>query len=209
MKTVRFRSAHFGFTLIELLVVISIIAILASLAFTGVKGALLSARKVQAKNDMAQISSAITAYYTEYGKYPVDAAITTDAGAVYGTSSLSNAQVINVLRYDTSSTTTMTAAQKALNPRQIKFLEVAPKVGQKACVEQATGNWFDPWGSQYLIFIDADYGGEIDASKIGCSTTVQIGAGVASVGYYFVKNSLPVSGVPPTTFDKSYLISWQ
>src|SRR6266487_1220592 len=70
-----------AFTLIELLVVISIIAILIGLLFPALRGVQEQARRTQAKNDLAQIVTAINAYYTEYGKYPVDlpAGNTTDA----------------------------------------------------------------------------------------------------------------------------------
>jgi prepilin-type N-terminal cleavage/methylation domain-containing protein len=54
-----------AFTLIELLVVISIIAILASLAFPAIGGAMDSARKTTAKNSAVQIANAVVAYETE------------------------------------------------------------------------------------------------------------------------------------------------
>ncbi|MEI6562468.1 MAG: prepilin-type N-terminal cleavage/methylation domain-containing protein [Verrucomicrobiota bacterium] len=202
MKTASSRLSRFAFTLIELLVVISIIAILASLTFSGVQTALLSAKKVQARNDMSQIAIGVTSYYTEYGRYPIDSAtVTTDDKAVYGNGT-DNSAIINVLRCVTSGTT--------LNPRQIQFLQ--PKVlttgsAVKGCVG-STGNWYDPWGAQYIIFIDADYAGDINATAVG-SGTVQIGVGVASVGYYFVKNNLAPGGALPSTYDKTYLLSWQ
>src|SRR6266513_2474218 len=68
-----------AFTLIELLVVISIIAILIGLLFPAFKGVQDQARKVQTKNDLTQIVTAVNAFYTEYGRYPVSSTITTDA----------------------------------------------------------------------------------------------------------------------------------
>ena len=59
-----------AFTLIELLVVISIIAILIGLLFPAFKGVQDQAKKVQTKNDLTQIVTAVTAFYTEYGQYP-------------------------------------------------------------------------------------------------------------------------------------------
>ena len=53
----RFASNASAFTLIELLVVISIIAILASLAFPAVGGAMDSAKKTTAKNAAEQIAN--------------------------------------------------------------------------------------------------------------------------------------------------------
>src|SRR6184192_3423689 len=60
-----------AFTLIELLVVIAIIAVLLGLTFPAFQGVLERAKKVQAKNDLTQIVTAVNAFYTEYGKYPL------------------------------------------------------------------------------------------------------------------------------------------
>src|SRR4051812_43446348 len=62
------RSA--AFTLIELLTVIAIIAILMGILFPVINNVKENAKKVQAKNDVTQIVTAVKAYYTEYGKYP-------------------------------------------------------------------------------------------------------------------------------------------
>src|SRR6266567_300636 len=53
-----------AFTLIELLVVIAIIAVLLGLAFPAFQGVLDRAKKVQAKNDVTQIVTAVNAFYT-------------------------------------------------------------------------------------------------------------------------------------------------
>src|SRR5438067_4600018 len=71
-----------GFTIIELRVVIAIIAVLLGLAFPVFQEVLDRAKKVQAKNDVTQIVTAVNAFYTEYGKYPTPA--TTDTTATYG-----------------------------------------------------------------------------------------------------------------------------
>ena len=71
------HSGERAFTLIELLVVIAIIIILAGLLFAGLRGAQEQARRTQAKNDLTQIVTAVNAFYTEYGKYPLVAADTT------------------------------------------------------------------------------------------------------------------------------------
>src|SRR5438552_10278967 len=60
-----------AFTLVELLVVIAIIAVLLGLVFPVFQGVLDRAKKVQAKNDLTQIVTAVNAFYTEYGKYPI------------------------------------------------------------------------------------------------------------------------------------------
>src|SRR3954465_3132550 len=82
-KFLRAWGAH-AFTLIELLVVIVIIAVLAGLAFPVFQSIQNSAKKTQAKNDLTQIVTAVNAFYTEYGKYP----IATDDTSISPTSDL-------------------------------------------------------------------------------------------------------------------------
>src|SRR6266404_103237 len=60
-----------GFTLIELMVVILVIATLVALLVPAASRTLDRAKSAQAKNDVTQIVTAVNAYYTEYGKYPV------------------------------------------------------------------------------------------------------------------------------------------
>src|SRR5712664_2384387 len=60
-----------AFTLIELLVVIAIIAILIGLLFPAFSAVQNQAKRTQAKNDLTQIVTAVNAYYTDYGKYPI------------------------------------------------------------------------------------------------------------------------------------------
>jgi len=121
-----------GFTLIELLVVISIIAVLAGLAFPAVNGALDSARKARAASDVSQIATAVVAYETEYGKLPT----------------LSGNSV------DTTFLATLTG-NSTDNPRRIVFLEVSEwKKGKGGT--NASG-FCDPWDSSsvYQIAIDS------------------------------------------------------
>ncbi len=170
-----------AFTLIELLVVISIIAILIGLLFPALRGVQEQARRTQAKNDLAQIVTAINAYYTEYGKYPVDlpAGNTTDAYFGSGTtppgatSRGTNDWLFDVLRANTSSTKTSantcpgTNLVTCLNPRQIVFIS-PPYVKVPATpisgigTTTGAGQWFDPWGTPYAIEVDGNYNNQID-----------------------------------------------
>src|SRR5947207_13108354 len=98
-----------GFTLIELLIVIGIIAILIGLLFPAFKGVQDQARRTQAKNDLTQIVTAVNAFYTEYGKYPL---VTDD------TPIANNSDLFYTLRAVASGANT----GNAVNARQIVFI---------------------------------------------------------------------------------------
>src|SRR5881398_3288867 len=85
-----------GFTLSELLIVIAISVILMGLLFPAFKGVQDQAKKTQAKNDLTQLVTAVNAYYTEYGKYPLSAGAAADTS--YGSGGTGNDQLLNELR---------------------------------------------------------------------------------------------------------------
>src|SRR5437868_8288931 len=87
-----------GFTLLELMVVIAIVAVLAGLMFPAVQSVLERAKKVQAKNDLTQIVTAINAFYTEYGKYPLPAAAGGDGYKCGATTGTTSKDILNPLR---------------------------------------------------------------------------------------------------------------
>ena len=159
-----------AFTLIELLVVIAIIAVLAGLAFPVLNGVMARAKKTQAKNDTVQIVTAVNAFYTEYGRYPVtvpsgnttDASVGSGAAPSGATAYGNNSVVLNVLRSNTRGSDAATVA--TLNPRQIVFLSV-PDVkaasNPRAGVTSPAGVFYDPWGSQYHVVIDTNYDNEL------------------------------------------------
>ena len=136
-------SSRRGFTLIELLVVISILAILMGLLFPAVTGAMESAKKAQARNDATQIATALTGYFTEYGRFPE------------GTSEGANANVPDVM--DTLSGKNSNGA----NPREMVFLEIPrAKAGNNGRVD-GNGPYKDPWGQDYIVRVDADYDNKV------------------------------------------------
>jgi prepilin-type N-terminal cleavage/methylation domain-containing protein len=205
-----------AFTLIEMTVVILIIATLAALLVTASSGVFDRARKVQAKNDVTQIVTAINAYYTEYGRYPVN--ITNPANdAFFGTGATpagctpygTNDVLLDVLRSRIAS---------ALNDRQIVFLSpggakntVPPKGGIAA-----DNGYYDPWGSQYAIVIDTNYDNTI--SNPYSDSTNPIRQGV--IAYSYGKNGAlgggpklnasfgDESGTPGTFKSSSDILSW-
>lgn len=142
-----------GFTLLELMVVIAIVVVLAGFLLPAVQSVLERAKKVQAKNDVTQIVTAMNAFYTEYGRYPTIA--TTDAAATYGGSTSSKALFDELRAKNISST--------ALNSRQIIFIS-PPEDGTLANPKGkigTDGQFHDPWGSAYGISIDADYDNQV------------------------------------------------
>ena len=141
-----------AFTLIELLVVIVIIAVLMGIAFPVFSSIQNQARKTQAKNDVTQIVTAVNAFYTEYGKYPVPSTATNDGYSVGDGTTLSKA-MFDALR----------GLDPALNPRQIVFISPAEDTSQASPKGKlgSDGQFHDPWSSPYSIRIDADYDNKV------------------------------------------------
>jgi prepilin-type N-terminal cleavage/methylation domain-containing protein len=141
-----------AFTLIELLVVIAIIVVLIGLLFPTFQGIQNQAKKTQAKNDLMQIVTAINAYYTEYGKYPV----VTDDTPIANTGDL-----FHTLRaIDSGSANKSDAA----NPRKIAFLNIPDARDQnspRSGIRTSDGEWYDPWGAPYKVAIDGTYDNQI------------------------------------------------
>ena len=71
MKNAYHNCRKSGFTLIEILVVMAIIGILAGLLFPGVSAAMNSAKKARTGNVCHQLKNSISAYFTEYRRYPL------------------------------------------------------------------------------------------------------------------------------------------
>ena len=171
-----------AFTLIELLVVIAIIAVLMGLLFLGGRAVQDQAKRTQAKNDLAQIVTAVNAFYTEYGRYPT--AATTDAAATYGPGGSTNDSLFNALR----------GLDTVLNPRQIVF--ISPPYAKDpntpiSGIETQTvnghiiGEYYDPWGTPYAIRMDGNYNNQIDANPYSANagpSPLQLGVIAWSLG---------------------------
>ena len=219
-----------AFTLIELLVVIAIITILAGLLFAGLRGAQEQARRTQAKNDLSQIVTAVNAYYTEYGKYPLNP---TDANDAYfgpagtapaGSTSYGNNDVlVDVLRNNTGSTNN-SATVATLNPRGIAFLNIpevknnsSPRSGviSNSAIVVAPlriGVWYDPWGSPYRVIADCNYNNQI-TNPYNANTGAGSGTlGTGVIAWSLGKDSLGGNGAKTATPEgpsDDDVISWQ
>ena len=200
-----------AFTLIELLVVIAVIAILVGLLFPAFSAVQNQARRTQAKNDLTQIVTAVNAFYTEYGKYPL---VTADA--IYGPGGSTNNLLFNELR--------ATPAQTQ-NPRLIVFIsppdvkdQNLPKSGIATLtvtvngVSIPLGSFVDPWGMPYAIKIDGTYDNQLInpyALNAG-ATPLQLGVIAWSFGTDTQSQSIPgpAADKKAGTNDDD-VISWQ
>ena len=151
-----------AFTLIELLVVIAILAILIALVFPAAQGAFEAAKRAQAKNDATQLATAITGYYTEYGKLPLTGGGDTDE--------MNTPNMMNLLSGKDV---------EGDNPREQVFLEVPRAKAKKNGAEDSGGSgnfssgYYDPWGQLYKIRVDGDYDNKIDVGSGGIGTVVK------------------------------------
>lgn len=204
-----------AFTLIELLVVIAIIAILVGLLFPAFKAVQNQARQTQAKNDLTQIVNAVNAFYTDYGKYPISTTIDTTFGL--GGSPTNNETLLRELRGCTGTTGSCLAAA-TINTRQIVFISppdvknsASPRsgIGTTAGVGGNIGQYFDPWGSNYVIRIDGDY-----TNQVANPYTANAGANPLSLGVIALSLGADQSGGVGSA-DKNAgtgsddVISWQ
>jgi prepilin-type N-terminal cleavage/methylation domain-containing protein len=216
-----------AFTLIEMIVVILIIATLTALFMGAATSVFDRARRTQAKNDVIQIATAVNAFYTEYGRYPVTVTDPTKdaffgAGATPAGSTAyppGNVVLLNVLRNITTDSNAV-----ALNPRQIVFLSpggAKPTVPPRGGIATTDNCYYDPWGSQYAILIDTNYDNTLtnpysDADGSAGTNPLRFGA----VVYSFGKNGAlgggaaanssfsPESGVAGQFKGSSDILSW-
>lgn len=217
------HSDEQAFTLIELMTVIAVVAILFGIAFPAYISVMERARKTQAKNDLTQIVTAVNAYYTEYGKYPIaDADQGTDK-----TFSTSNKQVLDILRSipgnDPSATDPTT---NKYNLRKIVFISPpdvkAPNNPRSGIASQAVtvngisvviGDFVDPWGTPYKVLIDGAYDNSVanpyGAQNVGGAGTDPIQSGV--IAWSFGKDQTIGTKTPASaSFTNSDdVISWQ
>lgn len=154
-----------GFTLVELLAVIAIIAILATLGTRIVRSARINAKKAQAGVEMQSIETAVKSYMNRFGKLPLKPE---EQG-------LPEAEVDEVSSRETIQMLT------GKNPAGMVFLET-PVAG----VGEPAGTFLDPWGEQYLVFLDSDYDGKVDVEVDGWKETVPRKVAIVAVGLYLL-----------------------
>ncbi len=148
-----------GFTLLELLVVIAIIGILAGLMFPATTGALRKAERTHAENTAYNLKNAISAYFTEYRKYPVK-------GDANETDEIrTDSDLMDILLGADSE-----AQSGGLNPRRIAFYtdKAAKPMGDGKyrkgirLESDGGGELWDPYGDYYYVRMDLDYNNRVE-----------------------------------------------
>lgn len=149
-----------AFTLLELLVVIAIIGVLAGLMYPATTGALRRAERTHAENTAYNLKNAISAYFTEYRKYPVDPSNTNDTAVIR-----TNSDLMDVLLGADSQ-----KESGGLNPRGVAFYtdKAAKPAGdgkyRKGVRLEADGGGelWDPYGDYYYVRMDLDYNNRVE-----------------------------------------------
>lgn len=148
------NSPRKAFTLLELLVVIAIIGILAGLMFPATTGALRKAERSHAENTAYNLKNAISAYFTEYRKYPVDP-------KMEETEPIRSDKVL----MDVLLGSDAAAERGGLNPRRIAFYtdKAAKPAGDGKfrkgvkLESDGGGELWDPYADYYYVRLDLDY----------------------------------------------------
>ncbi|PAW77636.1 MAG: hypothetical protein B9S32_10170 [Verrucomicrobia bacterium Tous-C9LFEB] len=168
-----------GFTLIELLVVISIIALLAGLAFPALQGALEAAQKAQASTMCNQLSIACTLYNTEYGVWPTYS----------GSGNFSTSQQVGELCYSLNgcrelggSSTTQSQSSAVPNSRFIQFMSFNKKDLKGTSTREILSPYKKPTvdNRRYRVKTDDNYDGQV--TDVPDPTSTGTGLTVMSVG---------------------------
>ncbi len=158
------ESSKPAFTLIELLVVIAIIGLLGGLIAGGATALLRRQAKLNGENTAYGLRTAISAYFTDYRKYPVE----------------SDAEETDEIRSDEELMDVLLAADSqaekgGLNPRKVVFFngKAARRGGRQPDDESdyqkgvrlerdGSGILVDPYNNFYRIAMDLDYNNRVE-----------------------------------------------
>jgi type II secretory pathway pseudopilin PulG len=189
-----------AFSALQALVLVVVIVVLVAMLFPGIGSSTGGqSRRARARQDCLAIVHAIESYETEYGRLPVldgrpagtmtgdDVAVGDPAAGM----ALDNAGLFNVLR-DVDRGVNAAHVQ---NPKRQRFFEAPavsnvdkPKEGflEVASSGGVQGAFYDPWGSQYNIVLDANLNGVLDIkdfySDFSGKDAPRVSTGVFSLG---------------------------
>ena len=198
-----------GFTLVELLVVIAIIAILMALLFPAFTGVQDQAKRTQAKNDIAQIVTAVNAFHTEYGQYPCDAQTGNDGADFFADDDNANNTLFDILRGDPTNGNVQT-----YNPKAIAFFQptIAKDLANPRSGIGGNGKLYDPWGSCYRVRMDNNYSGAVENPYSGNAgfNPIRLGVIAWSIGKDLDGAKTATGGGDKKTgTNNDDVISWQ
>jgi len=147
-----------GFTLIELLIVISIIAVLAAMAFPVSNKVILAAKKAQCNQEIGNIMTSLKAYQMEYGHLPINGTSDVDELSLSGGGGTAGTDLMLCLMgIDDNPNPSGLTQGTYTNPKQMPFYE--PKYTQdiRAGWNQNDGALYDPFGNAYVVSLDTDF----------------------------------------------------
>ena len=150
MKTRFTATSKRAFTLIEMLVVITIIGILAALVSSATGGVMKKAKRVKTQAALKDIVLGIKNYQVEYNRYPIPAGKTGEEAIPLS----AGTGILKVL---------MGGNDNKMNPRGIVFIDPPVAKGGAGGLSGSEGNqeFTDPWGTPYLVILDANYDNKI------------------------------------------------
>jgi len=235
-----------AFTLVELLTVIAIIAILMGLLLPALQIARDLANKAKAKTEVVNTVAAVKQYYTEYGKYPLAGVAQTGAVSstdyVFGDANSAstagtpnnNNLLYDILRNYPNGAQTRSEGPSGVdgNPKQVIFFEgklgiatsAMPRGGFAGSSTGGTGVlgcYYDPWGAQYAVSVDANYDNFVpvpyldfsapSGSGLSYPSAVNVGCAAWSIGKDGVVGSAISPGYykSPAGIQSDDVISWQ
>jgi prepilin-type N-terminal cleavage/methylation domain-containing protein len=140
-----------AYTLVELLVVISIVAILATLAFSATRAVLGNAHRLRTKTQIVSLQNAVHDYFTQYNRMPG----TGRADEVVRLNQ--STPLLGILLGDVS-------GPGSANPAGTAFLTSPPaKSGRNGLLEHGDGylSLVDHWGNPYFLILDRDLDGRV------------------------------------------------
>jgi prepilin-type N-terminal cleavage/methylation domain-containing protein len=204
MKTSPTKRA---FTMTEMLTVIAVIGVLLALLFPAIKSSILKAETNKAQVAISSLATALKAYYTEYGQWPIAYVLptTVPTPSPYEDFIVDHNVIALLSGQDPSSPTYPGGANPLAwcdtgrnglaygqspggatirgNPRHIVFLEFKQAdIRTSSIVDNNNRDFFsDPWSKPYHFRLDVTYQNQVDYPFTGPAVAVRTLPGIGSL----------------------------